>query len=62
MATQSTKRFKLTKRLVESSDPEQKKRVLIWDSEITGFCVRIYPTGRKTYFFQYRNRYKELFP
>ncbi len=59
MTIQNTKRYKLTKRLVESSVPDPKKRVLIWDNEITGFCVRIYPTGRKTYFFQYRNRHKE---
>ncbi|MEN8236929.1 MAG: site-specific integrase [Pseudomonadota bacterium] len=48
-------RAKLTKRTVESSVPGATKRTLIWDTEITGFCVRIYPTGRKTYFFQYRN-------
>jgi len=35
------------------------RNATIWDTEITGFCVRIYPTGRKTYFFKYRNSYKE---
>ncbi len=59
MAEQKINRSKLTKRMVESNIPDSSKRKLIWDTEVTGFCVRIYPTGRKTYFFQYRNPYKE---
>jgi integrase len=59
MTIQESNRAKLTKRLVESNSPDASKRILIWDTEITGFCVRIYPTGRKTYFFQYRNARKE---
>ena len=52
-------RFKLTKRSVESHPLDISKRILLWDTDITGFCLRIYPTGRKTYFFKYRNAYKE---
>jgi len=59
MDNQKVNRLKLTKRIIEASSPSSLKRVLIWDTEITGFCVRIYPTGRKVYFFQYRNLYKE---
>ncbi|MBM3469120.1 MAG: site-specific integrase [Alphaproteobacteria bacterium] len=59
MADQKFNRLKLTKRIVEGHPPDPSQRKLIWDTEITGFCVRIYPTGRKTYFFQYRNSYKE---
>jgi len=46
---------KLTKRIIEEVIPDPTKRLLIWDTGITGFCVRIYPSGKKTYFFQYRN-------
>ena len=59
MSKENVNRVKITKRIVESSLSDTSKRKLIWDTEITGFCVRIYPTGRKTYFFQYRNSHKE---
>lgn len=48
---------KLTKRYVESIDPSQDEELLIWDSEIKGFGVRIFSTGRRTYFVQYRNQF-----
>jgi integrase len=57
MQERVTNRSKLTKRIVESATPDLSKRKLLWDTEIIGFCVRIYPTGRKTYFFQYRNQH-----
>lgn len=44
---------KLTKRLVDSLSPEPKERIL-WDDELGGFGIRIYPTGRKVYVAQYR--------
>lgn len=44
---------KLTKRLVDSPSPEPKERIL-WDGELGGFGIRIYPTGRKVYVIQYR--------
>ncbi len=50
-----TKKLKLTKRIVEATAPHPTKRLSIWDTDITGFNLRIYPTGRKTYFLQYRN-------
>ncbi|MBX9786395.1 MAG: site-specific integrase [Alphaproteobacteria bacterium] len=46
---------KLTKRAVESIQPHEKNELLIWDSELKGFGVRVFPTGRRTYFIQYRN-------
>jgi integrase len=52
-------RLKLTKRVVESYTPDSAKRTLLWDTEVTGFCIRIYPTGKKTYFLQYRNAFRE---
>ncbi|MCK0097620.1 site-specific integrase [Yoonia sp. F2084L] len=44
---------KLTKRVVESLAPEAKERI-VWDDELGGFGLRIYPTGRKVYVVQYR--------
>ncbi len=48
---------RLTKRFVESIQPHEKKEQLIWDSELKGFGVRIFPTGRRTYFVQYRTQF-----
>ncbi|MBX9804550.1 MAG: site-specific integrase [Alphaproteobacteria bacterium] len=48
---------KLTKWVVESIKPDKSEELLVWDSEIRGFGVRVYPTGRKTYFVQYRNEF-----
>lgn len=50
---------KLTKRIVEGLEPDPTKRIVLWDTEVIGFCVRVYPTGRKTYFLQYRNKRHE---
>ncbi len=47
---------KLTKRFVESIKPHETDEQLIWDSELKGFGVRVFPTGRRTYFVQYRNQ------
>lgn len=59
MSESKVHRVKLTKRVVEGYSPDPSRRILVWDTEIIGFCVRIYPTGRKTYFFKYRNLYRE---
>ena len=47
---------KLTKKFVESIVPHEKEELLIWDTELKGFGIRVFPTGRKTYFIQYRNQ------
>lgn len=47
------KRF--TKRFVESIVPHEKEEILLWDAELKGFGLRVFPTGRRTYFVQYRN-------
>jgi integrase len=44
---------KLTKRLVDSLAPDTKERI-VWDDDLGGFGLRIYPTGRKVYVVQYR--------
>jgi integrase len=52
-------KVKLTKRVVESLEPNPTKRIEIWDTDVTGFYVRVYPTGKKTYFLQFRNKDRE---
>lgn len=48
---------KLTKRQVESIVPLKDQETFVWDSELKGFGLRIFPTGRRTYFVQYRNQF-----
>lgn len=52
-------KVKLTKRFVDSLAPDKEKRIFYWDTEVVGFGVRVYPTGRKAYYFQYRNHFNE---
>jgi integrase len=44
---------KLTKRTVDAAKVEEKRYVL-WDSEISGFGLRVSPSGKKTYVLKYR--------
>jgi integrase len=46
---------KLTKRLVEAAKPETKD-LLLWDSELKGFCCKVTPRGKRGYFLFYRTR------
>jgi integrase len=48
---------KLTKKTVESIKPDPLKDVFVWDSELKGFGLRVFSTGRRTYFLQYRNSF-----
>ena len=45
---------KITKRTVDALAPSQQERV-VWDDNITGFGVRVHPTGRKVYIVKYRH-------
>jgi integrase len=49
------KRVKITKRLVDSIEP-QEKDVMVWDKELRGFGLRVKPSGAKSYVIQYRNK------
>jgi integrase len=46
---------KLTKKVVEGIKP-QDSDVVVWDAEIPGFGVRVWPSGRRVYILKYRNR------
>ena len=46
--------FKLTKRSVDGLSPAGTD-YLIWDRDMRGFGLRVYPSGKKTYLVQYRN-------
>jgi integrase len=45
---------KLTKRFIDSVEPEDKEQVF-WDDDIRGFGLRVKPSGVKSYIAQYRN-------
>lgn len=49
--------MKLTKRTVEQAEVGNVE-ALIWDNEIKGFGLRIYPSGKKTYIVQYRKGHR----
>jgi integrase len=44
---------KITKRLVDATQPENRD-VFVWDSEVSGFGLKVTPRGSKKYIFQYR--------
>ena len=44
---------KITKRAVDALKPAERERV-VWDDDITGFGVRVHPSGAKAYLVNYR--------
>jgi Arm DNA-binding domain len=46
---------RLTKKLLDNLKPSTRD-VFAWDSEIRGLVVNVKPSGRKTFFVQYRNK------
>lgn len=44
---------KLTKSVVDQATPKEKDD-FIWDSDVTGFALKVTPTGRKVYVCKYR--------
>lgn len=47
---------KLTKQVVEKIEPKNGREIILWDSELPGFGVRVKPTGRRSYLIQYRSK------
>ena len=45
---------RLTKKIVDAADA-QAKPYFLWCSELPGFGVRVFPTGRRVYYADYRN-------
>ncbi|MDP1554959.1 MAG: Arm DNA-binding domain-containing protein, partial [Hyphomonas sp.] len=45
---------KLTKRIVDASGSKDAE-YFVWDRELKGFGLRVYPSGRKTFVLQYRS-------
>ena len=45
---------KITKRAVDALKPAERERV-VWDDDVTGFGVRVHPSGRKVYIVKYRH-------
>ena len=45
--------------MIDSSQPLANKIFYLWDSEIKGFGCQLLPSGRKTYYFMYRNLQKK---
>lgn len=55
---------KITKRMIDSASYEGdgKSKHIIWDSELTGLGLRIYPSGKKSFVLSYRqNGRKRLY-
>lgn len=46
---------KLTKKTVDDAQPGDKER-FIWDTELKGFGLKVFPTGAKTFVYQYRTQ------
>jgi integrase len=46
---------KLSKRTVTAARPNPIHDVILWDDALTGFGLRVWPSGRKVFIIQYRN-------
>lgn len=47
-------RVKLTKRVVDAAQRPASGEARVWDADLAGFCLRVYPTGRKVYSLKFR--------
>src|SRR6476620_9427675 len=45
---------RLTKRIVDDA-PAKSAKYFVWCSELPGFGIRIFPTGKRVYYADYRN-------
>lgn len=49
MNREKPKKFNLTKKALEKLEPNPNKRIVIHDTSTKGLCVRVEPSGRKTF-------------
>ncbi len=54
-ATRSILRKRISKESVDAAKPSS-RRVFLWDTKLTGFGLKVMPSGKKIYIFQYRPR------
>ena len=54
----ATLRSKLTVRLVESVKPSASD-IFVWDTEVPGFGLRVWPSGKRVFVFQYRTKHRQ---
>jgi len=47
---------KLTKRIVENARPNPDREAILWDTELRGFGLRVWPSGKRVYILKYRTR------
>ncbi len=45
---------KLTKRIVEAAQPNSDRELILWDTELPGFGLRVWPSGKRVYILKYR--------
>lgn len=54
-----TEKKKLTKKAIDAAvyqgDAKMGERCVIWDADLSGFGIRIYPTGKKSFILNYRH-------
>ncbi len=54
MAGYKASKVKLTKRVVDATAPRPDVDVIVWDTEVVDFRLRVRPSGRKSYEVRYR--------
>jgi integrase len=55
----AAQRKALTKLVIERTEPVPTHDRFVWDSKVPGFGVRVYPTGKRMYVFQYRTKARQ---
>src|SRR5438445_6337439 len=49
----------LTRLMVERLPPDPRRDLFLWESKVPGFGVRVYPSGKRMYVFQYRTKARQ---